>query len=439
MPPRDVEKRPGPGYLFEMIVIGPPALVTLSRKPSWLNRSGRVDRSACVELRASDIWRLVAEHHWRSCGSQRQARTREHATHHHDAARSAYRAGRLRPHREAFALFTITARLLARLHETRGPLQLAGDFRSVKSNAMNTHYRDSRTSIARNPNRGGMRIKKLGVWDGCDAGDEHSPRLRTGWTQAVRLERWRLHARLAQHFLICPCCQRKHLKLFMPLATQKEVEDARLAEGWVRMLDARQTAGRIALDREHLVLRARMIERYGPLFRTGGRELRCRACLGVRYGEVKWIRHAAREAQLRAEREHSRACEQAQRAAGELAAQERLHGAMREMLGPERLQRAMDELHQLRQQRQEHHRRRAARRNRRQHADRHSRDNEGNARTANEASATKSQSSQGLEAFMNRRGVAHRQLAKIKTQLAKALLLRATQLDRTNNPHHPPK
>ena len=71
----------------------------------------------------------------------------------------------------------------------------------------------------------------------------------------------------------------------MPLCTKAEVLDAELAEGWIRMTDARYKAIRKPLPPEVIEMRHKLIQRYGLLFR--GRRLVCRKCLGVRYGEVR--------------------------------------------------------------------------------------------------------------------------------------------------------
>ena len=81
-----------------------PELPTLHTKPSWLNRAGRVDRSACVELRASEIKRLL--------GGGVLGETRE------------------KPGLEGSATSTIRAEFLEKLHASRQPRSLAGDHRT---------------------------------------------------------------------------------------------------------------------------------------------------------------------------------------------------------------------------------------------------------------------------------------------------------------------
>ena len=99
------------------------------------------------------------------------------------------------------------------------------------------------------------------------------------WSQTIRVERRRLHERLAQHFLICPNsrsgskgksggegsqhCLSKVMKLFMPLCTPQEAADADLAEGWINLLDARRKAIRIPLPPSLMAQRALLINRYG--------------------------------------------------------------------------------------------------------------------------------------------------------------------------------
>lgn len=286
----------------------PPKLVTLSRRPSWLNNAGRVDRAACMEVRASELWPLLQSEAWM-----------EH--------RSA--AGRL-----AHAMITITAPMVAHLHDTRNPRLLVGDLRTPKSNAMkgpHDPYRRKHLNRAKgdkpwsalddaldvrycNPNKGATCTKRLALWD-----TDQIPYHTTGpWKQEVRIEKWirgkksivqmpkskapsvasSLSRSVASppnhwHYLICPSCERKVFKLFMVLALPQEVEDAEIAEGWVKMIDARSnTRGNggtgvsaVQSNPDLLKTRAALIERYGLLFRA--RRMTCKKCLGIRYGEVR--------------------------------------------------------------------------------------------------------------------------------------------------------
>lgn len=248
----------------------PPPLRTRHAQPSWVNRSGSIDRSACVELRASDVWPFAA------------FATIAHPCHH-----GARNPGLVHGYREAASEINVSARFLARRQANRRPRHLQGDLRTTKSNAMRSSYQRSAISFqqerrrhrrihnpgpAPNPNKGAPQTKFLGLW-------EH-------WSQTIRIERWRLHDRLAQHFLICPGCDRKFRKLFMPMCTQEEARDADLAEAWINQLDARCKITRAPLPASLTAHRASLLDRYGLLFTTG-RRLVCRNCLGLRYGEVR--------------------------------------------------------------------------------------------------------------------------------------------------------
>lgn len=238
----------------------PPRLSTLRHKPSWTNRTGRFDRSACVEIRASDLWPTA---------TLKIARTF---------------AGR-----EAAATTTLTAQFLANLHNHRPPRPLAGDYHTAKSNAMkpapahpHRHPAQGQTNTARgpdhqltpNPNRGASRTKQLG--------------LTHDWSQKVTIERWRLHEHLAQHFLICPNCKKKCLKLFLVLATPDELHNAITAHYWLNthapytLHPSRRTPPPQSPARQTA---QSLINRYAPLFPP--RQLRCRHCLALRYGEAK--------------------------------------------------------------------------------------------------------------------------------------------------------
>lgn len=75
------------------------------------------------------------------------------------------------------------------------------------------------------------------------------------------------------------------MKLFLIVCSEAEAHDAEMAEGWVKLLDARAAAARQSLSATLMQHRAKLIERYGLLFY--GRRLLCRTCLGLRYGEAK--------------------------------------------------------------------------------------------------------------------------------------------------------
>jgi hypothetical protein len=289
-----------------------PPLPTLDLKPTWTNRAGRVDRSACLALCVGRLWRRIEPDGWtRLCTGN--------------------------PAREAWAEIAVHAIDLISLHRRRGPHVLRGDLRTTKSHVMRGHARPltrgkcggerggecggegageggprprprkriHKSTAAPNPNFGATSAKVLGLTnDDSPFDDVHD------WVQVIRMERWRyplppptreqvnllsfradVRARLprAQHFVICPLCGGKFRKLFTILATPPELRDARLAESWIAMSDARRQASRLPSDPGAMALRARLIDRYAPLM--NGRRLVCRGCLGMRYGEVKpqWV------------------------------------------------------------------------------------------------------------------------------------------------------
>ncbi len=252
----------------------PPPLRARHAQPSWVNRAGRIDRSACVELRASDVWRFA-----------------EFATIAHPCHHGARNPGLVHGYREAASEINVSARFLARIQHNRRPRHLQGDLRTTKSNAMRQsvlpplplgegggeglqrkHIRTHNPEPALNPNKGAPQTKMLGLWE--------------GWSQTIRIERWRLHDRLAQHFLICPACDQKFRKLFLPMCTKDEARDADLAESWIDQLEARCRFTRTPLPPSLMAQRASLFDRYGLLFRDE-RQLLCRNCLGLRYGEVR--------------------------------------------------------------------------------------------------------------------------------------------------------
>ncbi len=238
-------------------MLTPPNLATLDDPPSWLNRAKRTDRSACVELRASDVWPITT-----------------------------LKTARNYSGREAAGTFTLTAPFLAQLHDRRPPRSLAGDWRTAKSNALKhapaqplrhpaqgsplKHPGPDR-SLTPNPNRGSSRSKQLAL----PADPDH-------WHQPIRVERWRLHPRLAQHFIICPSCKNKFVKLFLVLCTPAELRDALTAQAW---LDTHTPSSRPPRSPALRQVVQQLTQRYLPLFQP--RQLRCRHCLHLRYGEAK--------------------------------------------------------------------------------------------------------------------------------------------------------
>jgi hypothetical protein len=255
-----------------------PTFETFATKPSWHNRAGRIDRSACVELKPSDLWRDIPRERWR-----------------------VFAPKPLRTFLLATTTTHITARELVWFHDGKNPHILKGDLRTCKSNAlkpaapMNTprspriqsvstpartpkpipaDYRaipPMQTLLGRgisrgNPNKGASRTKMLG--------------LPHDWSQPLTINRYRFHARLTQHFFACPNCKKRTLKLFLPLCTDAELRDADFARLWI---DSHPT--RIARSPTLRPHASRLIERYGPLFPP--RRMLCRKCLNLRYGDVR--------------------------------------------------------------------------------------------------------------------------------------------------------
>ncbi|MEM6506057.1 MAG: hypothetical protein AAF711_11485, partial [Planctomycetota bacterium] len=210
---------------------------------------------------------------------------------------------------DRYAEVKFSARDLWLLHKGERPYPLQGDFRTAKSNAMKSGTSAQWTRKDRilgngpvNPNRGVgfSRYKMLG--------------LPAEWSTTVRIERVVRHAKLRQHFFVCPVCGNQKdreaaatrrvagpagrrpaaittartdripgrcTKLYLPLCTAREGEDALLAQLWLDSHPRNLTHPNRPLSPEE----AKLIERYSALFAP--RRLRCRQCLGLRYGEMK--------------------------------------------------------------------------------------------------------------------------------------------------------
>jgi len=279
-------------YSCSVYDIDPPILSTLNTQPSWTNRQGRIDRSACAELTVRDARQLAQRNGVDNTTSPTPARAR----------------------------ITITAHALHALHNTRNPFVLQGDHRTPKANAMKTNMHTERacdnscgapsrplprkrsargrlgegasmsdvsSALHFNPNAGACRHKLLGL----PAGDHMHPQ----WSQQItlicptsaQLRRAQRNGHdhpvpTANHFFVeCPRCSSRVRKLFIPLCTEAEANDAMLAQLWLQTHDY--------TIRPHMkelyAWRNATIERYSILFTP--RCLACRKCLQLRYGETR--------------------------------------------------------------------------------------------------------------------------------------------------------
>lgn len=187
-----------------------PELETFADPPSWTNARGRIDRSACVEVRISEVRRLAG------CVPSNEYQAMRGRT---DADWKA--DGRLplpgeKPARNgrgriATGIFTITARQVSQLHEKRSPRQLAGDWRTSRARALRP---DEKFLDPDHPHR--QRIERNGpaAW-GFDAMIDHNPNkgasrtkmigLFEDWTQPLRIEKWEFEKRIQlAYYLVCP-------------------------------------------------------------------------------------------------------------------------------------------------------------------------------------------------------------------------------------------
>ena len=281
-----------PGASFAL-----PALATLAAPPTWCNAHGKVDRSACIEIRVSEVRRLAGCVRFkpRDWPHMKKVRLSVHPLPNETSA--ANTAGRV-----ATGLYTVTAQQLDALHRHRLPRQLAGDRRTTRAAVMRpaqfsraagfTHRQPHNApappvpfdaGLDSNPNRGATRTKMIGI-------DEN-------WSQMLRLEKWIFPHRIRPaYYLICPgtftnrnppplstCsagrkatgCAQRALKLLTVQCTAAEFRDAQLAHLWISSIPERlRWRSRGAINR--------LLQRYAPIMPP--RTLLCARCLGVRYG-----------------------------------------------------------------------------------------------------------------------------------------------------------
>lgn len=275
----------------------PPQLKTFPLKPSWHNRAGRIDRSACVEIAARHIWRSTTLPPLRAVPPLEAGRA------FHDATTTSSRRILAAPRCIAAATQVITTHYLIRVRDHKKPVRLDGDRRTRKSNIMKSRYADPPYRRASNPNFGATLLKILGL-------DPYA------WEQTLTIQRWafplpwthrnfnrafpipvhgpggrRTHVIQPcrfQHFLLCPNCNVKVAKLFLPLCYEQEKRDADLAQQWATLF-ATHPATR---NKPMTPAEAAIITRYAPLFEP--RRLVCRKCLRLRYGEAKGRSRAER-------------------------------------------------------------------------------------------------------------------------------------------------
>jgi hypothetical protein len=287
--------------------IPPPRLATLDTKPSWHNRAGRVDRSACFVLSAMQSWRRVHADDW----TYRYAKPPPD-TWGSSRGQPTY-APWLKGKVDRYATLTYWARDLWTLHKFEQPYPLQGDFRSTKSNALRAHILRDQSTRHEHEQRNDAVLGQGPINPNRGVGFNHHKMLGLDcmWQTTIRIERYVQHAKLKQHFLVCPVCghnttaamlriagpatrgvsaishtKPKKLppgrvtKLYLPICTPQEYDDARTAELWLRT--------HCHPNRPWPPVAVQLIERYGELFEgQHARQLRCRQCLGLRYGEVK--------------------------------------------------------------------------------------------------------------------------------------------------------
>lgn len=263
----------------------PPQLATLHTKPSWHNRAGRIDRSGCFQLRASTIWR----------GAKFLAPSPTASSLPYPALRGRVGKGALskshakpcmgrlqRPRCIATATRYLNSIIFERFPRAARSRELVGDHRTRKSNVMKSRFDNRPGEPAVNPNKGPDRTKMFGIPIEL-------------WEQTLTIQRWRFplpprydprtdsvrpHAR-TQHFILCPRCQRKVCKLFLPMCSEEELRDAILAQQYATLLATHPLTRNAPLTPHD----AAIITRYRAIFAP--RTFTCGPCLHLRYGEAK--------------------------------------------------------------------------------------------------------------------------------------------------------
>jgi len=242
-----------------------PVLPSLDTPPSWHNRAGRVDRSCCFVLAAAPLWRQIPADAWHDkkppaapwtpAPHADTERVRERSVWYTtpDTPASNFR-GR-RPDR--VGSIALTAEDLWHLHRFETPAPLRGDFRTTKSNAFKPAADATRW------------------WDEVSAHEADAPASSPSAAASHAAEPpgnqdtpGRGPAAIGAAMNTSTACKKplpsklpggRVTKLFLPLCTPREWEDAQ-----------------------------RLLKRYAELF--PGRTLRCRQCLGLRYGELKGLK-----------------------------------------------------------------------------------------------------------------------------------------------------
>lgn len=336
----------------------PPNLETFDHWPSWLNAKGHVDRSACFELKVSDIRRLAGciPMTKGSRGQQYRAKGRQRFDvpdlPNEQRARNVH--GRLTTGSWDLSAYQMNA--LARL---QFPRRLGGDWRTGRAPAMRPR---------KSQGGGGMTLKQGGYGPGSyayesnnasppgddpavsrclDAGLDANPNcgasrekkfgIDIDWLQPLVMEKW-THNSVSgvQYFLICPgptdhqttmkhqtkrsTVNRKGLK-GMTGTTSNAGDGSRGAhgKGWVcgqRVYKLFWVLGREEEHRDALLAEqwiaqltsrqlaqqsaqaSALIDRYGPIM-GDDRLLRCRRCLRLRYGQSPEVLRKARRLKQR--------------------------------------------------------------------------------------------------------------------------------------------